>query len=158
LQPDFLPDGGEGGHFLGGPAALVFELFPGGKHFRAGFVAYPLPPDSGSLIQAMQMDQGYLMFIALQGYYWSRLQVTYTGGFWFDTTEDGSGVMPATATPLPAAVKSAWYLQCQHVWKRWDKLGAQIAQNPEGQSALSGLAMVPMAEEFLRPFKRMQMS
>jgi hypothetical protein len=123
-----------------------------------GFVAYPLPPDSGSLIQAMQMDQGYLMFIALQGYYWSRLQVTYTGGFWFDTTEDGSGVMPATATPLPAAVKSAWYLQCQHVWKRWDKLGAQIAQNPEGQSALSGLAMVPMAEEFLRPFMRMQMS
>jgi hypothetical protein len=63
----------------------------------------------GSLIQAMQMDQGYIMFIALQGYYWSRLQVTYTGGYWFDTTEDGSGVMPATATPLPAAVKSAWY-------------------------------------------------
>jgi hypothetical protein len=66
--------------------------------------------------------------------------------------------MPATATPLPAAVKSAWYLQCQHVWKRWDKLGAQIAQNPEGQSALSGLTLVPMTEELLRPFKRMQMS
>ncbi len=123
-----------------------------------GFVAFPLPPDPNSLIQAMQLDQGYIMFIALQGYYWSRLQVTYTGGFWFDTTEDNSGVLPNAATPLPAAVKSAWYLQCQHVWKRWDKLGAQIAQNPEAQSALGGIALIPMAEELLRPFKRMQIT
>ncbi len=123
-----------------------------------GFVSYALPPDPSSLIQAMQMDQGYIMFIALQGYYWSRIQVTYTGGFWFDTTEDGSGVMPAGATPLPAAVKSAWYLQCQHVWKRWDKLGAQIAQNPEGQSALGALGLIPMVEELLRPFKRRQIT
>ena len=118
-----------------------------------GFVGYALPPDASSLIQAMQMDQGYIMFIALQGYYLSRIQVTYTGGFWFDTAEDGSGVMPAGATPLPAAVKSAWYLQCQHVWKRWDKLGAQIAQNPEGQSALGALGLIPMVRNCCGPLR-----
>jgi hypothetical protein len=123
-----------------------------------GFAASPLPPNPGSLIQQMQLDQGYIMFIAIQGCFFSRIQVTYTGGFWFDTTENGSGVMPAGATPLPAAVKSAWYLQCQHVWKRIDKLGAQIAQDPEPQSALDNMELAPMVKQLLRPFKRMQMT
>jgi hypothetical protein len=123
-----------------------------------GFVASALPPDESSLIQQMQPDQGYIMFIAIQGYFFSRIQVTYTGGYWFDTTEDGSGVMPATATALPGAVKTAWYLQCQHLWKRWDKLGAQIAQNPEQQGGLSAVEMIPMVKELLRPFKRMQIT
>jgi hypothetical protein len=125
---------------------------------KDGFLTYPLPPDGSSLIQQMQLDQGYIMFISIQGYYFSRIRITYTGGFWFDTTEDGSGVMPAGATLLPAAVKSAWYLQCQHVWKRWDKLGAQIAQDGEGQSALSAIEVIPLVKELLRPFKRMQIT
>jgi hypothetical protein len=123
-----------------------------------GFVASTLPPDSGSLIQQTQLDQGYIMFISLQGYFFSRIQVTYTGGFWFDTTENGTGVMPPTATLLPAAIKAAWYLQCQHVWKRWDKLGAQIAEDPEKQSALSAVDLIPLVKAMLNPFRRMQIS
>jgi hypothetical protein len=123
-----------------------------------GYVASTLPPDSGSLIQQTQLDTGYIMFISVQGYFFSRIQVTYTGGFWFDTTEDGSGVMPGTATALPAAVKSAWYLQCQQVWKRIDKLGAQIAQDPEKQTALSSMELIPFVEQMLRPFRRMQIT
>jgi hypothetical protein len=123
-----------------------------------GFVASTLPPDSGSLIQQAQLAQGYIMFISVQGYFFSRIQVTYTGGFWFDTTENGTGVMPGTATLLPAAVKAAWYLQCQHVWKRWDKLGAQIAEDPEKQSALSAVDLIPLVKTMLNPFKRMQIT
>jgi hypothetical protein len=123
-----------------------------------GFVASTLPPEASSMIQQTQLDQGYVMFIAIQGYFFSRIQVSYTGGYWFDTTEDGSGVKPATATALPAAVKTAWYLECQEVWKKTDKLGAQIAQNPEGQTAVSGMQLAPLVKELLRPFKRMQMS
>ena len=123
-----------------------------------GYVALPLPPAGSSLIQQMQSDTGYIMFIALQGYFFSRLQITYTGGYWFDTTEDGSGVMPAGATALPAAVKTAWYLQCQEVWKRIDRLGAQIAQDPEKQAALEGMELLPLVKELLRPFKRMQIT
>jgi len=106
----------------------------------------------------MQLDQGYIMFISIQGYYFSRIRITYTGGFWFDTTEDNSGVLPNAATPLPASVKLAWYLQCQNLWKRFDKLGAQIAQNPEQQSALAAAELIPQVKELLRPFKRMQMT
>jgi hypothetical protein len=123
-----------------------------------GFTASALPPDPSSLIQQMQLEQGYIMFISLQGYFFSRIRVTYTGGYWFDTTENGTGVMPGTATALPAAVKSAWYLQCQEVWKRWDKLGAQIAEDPDKQPALEGVELVPLVEQLLRPFKRMQIS
>ena len=66
--------------------------------------------------------------------------------------------MPAGATALPAAVKTAWYLQCQEVWKRIDRLGAQIAQDPEKQAALEGMELLPLVKELLRPFKRMQIT
>jgi hypothetical protein len=59
---------------------------------------------------------------------------------------------------LPAAVKTAWYLQCQHLWKRWDKLGAQIAQDPEGQTSLDKMELTPMVKQLLRPFQRMQIT
>jgi len=123
-----------------------------------GFVASALPPDPSSLIQQAQLEQGYIMFISLQGYFFSRIQVTYTGGYWFDTTENGTGVMPGTARALPAGVKTAWYLQCQQVWKRWDRLGAQIAQDPERQTALDRVELAPMVKQLLNPFKRMQMT
>jgi hypothetical protein len=110
------------------------------------------------LIQAQQLAQGYVMFIAVQGYYWSRLRITYTGGYWFDETEDGSGVMPGTATALPAEVKLAWYLQCQNVWKRWEKLGAGITERPETSGAVGQLALAPAARELLNGYKRMQIT
>ena len=127
-----------------------------------GFVASTLPPDGGSLIQQWDLGKGYLMFISLQGYFFSRISVTYTGGYWFPILDPGEAgypdTQPAGSAPLPAAVLSAWYLQCQHVWKRWDKLGAQIAQDPEKQSALSAMEMIPLVKEMLAPFKRMQMT
>ena len=127
-----------------------------------GFVASPLPPDESSLIQQMQLDQGYIMFIAIQGYFFSRIQVTYTGGYWFPTLEPTDAgypdTQPAGSTLLPAAVKTAWYLQCQQVWKRLDKLGAQIAQNPEGQTSLDSMELTPFVKQLPRPFQRMQMT
>jgi hypothetical protein len=127
-----------------------------------GWVTFPLPPDGSSLIQQMQLDQGYIMFISIQGYYFSRIRITYTGGFWFPMLEPTDAgypdTIPAGATPLPGAVKLAWYLQCQNVWKRFDKLGAQIAQNPEDQSALAATELIPQVKELLRPFKRMQIT
>jgi len=117
-----------------------------------GWVALP------ELIQAQQLDQGYVMFVAVQGYYWSRLRITYTGGFWFDTTEDGSGVMPAGATGLPGDVKLAWYLQCQNVWKRWEKIGAGITERPELSGAVGQLELARAAQELLNGFRRYQIS
>lgn len=107
------------------------------------------------LIQQWNLRIGYISFIALQGYEFSQLMVTYTGGFWFDTTEDGSGVMPAAATPLPADVKFAWYLQCQNVWRQWDKLGNQIAEAPEQQTSAQSLLLAPAVRELLDDHRRL---
>jgi len=127
-----------------------------------GFVPSTLPPDGSSMIQQMQLDQGYIMFVAIQGHFFSRIRVTYTGGYWFPILEPADAgypdTIPAGAFALPAAVKTAWYLQSQHLWRRWDKLGAQIAENPEAQGALSGVDLIPMVKTMLRRFQRMQMS
>jgi hypothetical protein len=129
---------------------------------KDGFVAFPLPPDGASLIQQTQLDQGYIMFISIQGYYFSRIRITYTGGFWFPILEPADAgypdTIPAGAALLPAAVKTAWYLQCQQVWKRLDRLGAQIAQDPEGQTALDSMELTPFVKQLLGPFKRMQIT
>jgi hypothetical protein len=107
------------------------------------------------LIQQWNLQIGYISFIALQGYEFSQLLVTYTGGFWFDTTEDGSGVMPAGATLLPADVKFAWYLQCQNVWRQWDRLGNQIAEAPESQTSGQTLQLAPFVRELLDDHRRL---
>jgi len=121
-----------------------------------GFVAYTLPPDGSSLIQTMELATGYIMFIAVQGYYWSQIQVTYTGGFWFDTTENGTGVMPPTATALPDDLKQAWYLQCAEIWNRRDVLGAGLAQAPEKKNALGSLELLEAVKQLINPYRRMQ--
>jgi|SRR5581483_3445743 len=107
------------------------------------------------LIQQWNLEIGYISFIALQGYEFSQLLITYTGGFWYDTTENGSGVMPGTATLVPADIKLAWYLQCQNVWRQWDKLGNQIAEPPERQTSDQSLQLAPAVRELLDDHRRL---
>jgi len=123
-----------------------------------GWVEFAPPPDGSSLVQQMRLETGYLMFVAIQGYYWSQLRFTYNGGYWYDTTEDGSGVRPAGAQALPGDVKLAWYWQCQHAWKRWDKLGAQIAEDPEKTGAVASYKLTDGVKEMLRRHRRFQIT
>lgn len=127
-----------------------------------GYVSFSLPPDGSALIQSMDLTTGYIMFIALQGYYFSMIRVTYTGGFFFEPLEpQDSGfptAMPATASPLPNDVQLAFFLQCQNIWKRYDKVGAQIAQDPEKQSAIGSLELADAVKQLLRPYVRHQIS
>jgi hypothetical protein len=129
-----------------------------------GWVPYVLPPDGNSLIQVMQLDQGYIMFISIQGYYFSRITCTYNGGYWFDTSDpsdagySGPQTIPPAATPLPSDVQLAWFLACKAVWKRYDPIGAQIAQDPEPQHAMDDLKLPKAAQELLNGYKRYQIS
>lgn len=127
-----------------------------------GWVPFPLPPDGNSLIQVMDLQRGYVNFIAIQGYFFSQLQITYNGGFWWETlepTDEGyPAAQPAGSTALPNDIQLAWFIQCQNVWKRWDKLGVQISQDPEPQSAIEQLQLCDAAKELLRGHIRYQMS
>jgi hypothetical protein len=111
------------------------------------------------LIQQWNLNSGYVSFIALQGYEFSQLLITYQGGFFFETLEPGDpgypSPVPTGATALPNDVLLAWFLQCQNIWRQWDKLGNQIADNPEGQTSAQNIKLAAAVKEMLDPHRRL---
>lgn len=115
-----------------------------------------------STIMQMRESSGMIAFGGTLSSYFSTLRVTYTGGYWYDTIEDGSGSLPNGATKLPDDLKLAWYLQCRAVWQSIDKLGAQLAQAGSGPgavtNALGELGLVPEVKSVLSSYFRFQMT
>ena len=92
------------------------------------------------------------------GLYYEQVRFTYTGGFWWDTSEDNSGTLPTGANLIPNDLKYAWLLQCELTWKMRDKLGTQIADS-DGKNRgptyqLSDLDLAPQVRQMIEPFKR----
>jgi hypothetical protein len=111
---------------------------------------------AGELIRYRDDESGLLWFSTNQADdRESMLRVTYTGGHWFDDTENETGDMPAGAAALPDDVKLAWLLQCQHVWNERDKFGAAITDKAGQQSKLSALALVPEVLDILKSYRRL---
>lgn len=81
----------------------------------------------------------------------NQIRVTYTGGLWWDTTEDASGTLPAGATALPDSLRTAWLLQCEHVWGRRDKLGLSITRTEDKPApGLADLDLIPLVQSMLK--------
>jgi hypothetical protein len=101
---------------------------------------------------------GLVDFGAVQGDHATRLRITYTGGYWYDTTEDATGVQPVGSTALPAHVRAAWLLQCEKVWEVIDPLGTGIAKGGSNVQlvglSLAGLELIPGVKQMLMPEKR----
>jgi hypothetical protein len=101
---------------------------------------------------------GLIQFGFVVGIQWTQVRITYTGGYWYDTTEDASGVQPVGSSLLPHDLKLAWLLQCQEIWNSRDKLGTGIAQKPTDQPKMDGLDLIPQVKSILQGFKRYQMT
>jgi hypothetical protein len=103
---------------------------------------------------------GIIKFGSTQGTHLSQMRLTYSGGYWFDTTEDGSGVMPAGATLLPEDVKLAWFIQCAEVWNKKDKLGKNITKDDATfvSQLLMSLDFVPQVKAILNGHVRYQLT
>lgn len=102
---------------------------------------------------------GILQFGAMQGIYLARLRVTYTGGFWFDASEDATDVQPVGSTALPGDLKEAWYLQCREVWNKIDRQGRNVAEGEVTtfvSQMLMQLNFVPQVEGILKSYVRYQ--
>ena len=96
-------------------------------------------PESGAVYFASPLDV-------------AQIRVTYTGGFWWDTSEDASGTLPGGATALPAEILSAWHMQVEKIWNAKDKLGTQIAKEPTsagGTAALTSADLSPAVRQML---------
>lgn len=111
---------------------------------------------------ANQLDlAGLLFFASLLGTELSQIRVTYTGGYWFDMTEDSTGVMPGAATLLPKDLRMAWYLQCREVWNKIDRLGTGIVSGENAtfvSQMLMNLDLLPAVKGLLQKYVRYQMT
>lgn len=100
---------------------------------------------------------GQIQFGTVLGVEMSKVKVTYTGGYWFDSTEDGTGVQPAGATVLPQDVKLAWFIQCREIWGK-DPLRTGISNKPTDPVSFTETEFVPQVTMILDRYKRYQMT
>jgi len=93
------------------------------------------------------------------GVYTSLVRITYDGGYWYDTTEDGTGTQPSGSTALPDDLQQAWLMQCQHAWSKMDRLGKTVQNDPAayGAAALAGIDMLPAVDKILSHYIRYAM-
>ncbi|HTI72900.1 MAG TPA: hypothetical protein VMF06_23205 [Candidatus Limnocylindria bacterium] len=118
------------------------------------YVAQPLT----DFLLEQRNSAGLLGFTALQGVRGSMIRITYTGGYWYDTTEDNTGVQPVGSERVPDDLKLAWLLWCQEVFNKRDKLGISVSTAPGEQVVIPPLEMPPAIREKIKPYRRFQLS
>jgi hypothetical protein len=109
------------------------------------------------VIEQCNEDTGLVLFTGTVGTDRDALRLTYTGGYWVDESEDGSGTPPAGAVAAPEDLVWAWALQCEHVWSRRDKLGAGLVQQAGKGAALENVELLPVVREVLARYRRLAM-
>ena len=81
----------------------------------------------------------------------ATIRATFTGGYWFDTTENNSGSLPSGATAVPAKLLAAWKLQCGAVWARTDTDAQKAGLASGNLNALNALInetkLLPVVEQ-----------
>lgn len=107
-----------------------------------------------TVIANQDLTSGWIYFGYALGDYSALIKVTYTGGYYYDTTEDGTGTQPSAATAVPDDLKLAWLLQCEHIWSMRDKLGITVGDAPGKQSAVDQLQLIPEVRRILQGYIR----
>lgn len=107
--------------------------------------------EQASLIQNRDDSTGLVVFSARPGCWNQFVRVTYTGGYWFNTSED-EFPMPDGATALPEDVRLAWINQCRAVWSAVDKQGIQLPERERLESQT--FELLPGVKELLNPHRR----
>lgn len=101
-----------------------------------------------------------------------QVRVTWTGGYWFETLEPDDAGYPSAVPALiagctalqpakfllPDEVRTAWLMQSREIWSKLDKLGAGLADKPDGQSATAALEMTPLVKRMMNGYIRYQLT
>lgn len=114
-----------------------------------------------SVLQDYNPESGLIQFGNTMGSAIDRVRVTYTGGYWYDTTEDGTGTLPQGAATIPADVVEAWLIQCKEAFNTIDPLGLGIgaaATDNDPAKKLTELKLVPQVKSMLAGHVRYQLS
>jgi hypothetical protein len=112
-----------------------------------------------SVTDTLALDSGVLLLTGDLGTKRDQLRVTYTGGYWYDTTDDDTGTQPSGSTLLPHDIKHAWLQQCQHVWSKRQDLGLDhVISDPVQRTTFNEMDFTPMVKGALEPYRRLMMT
>jgi hypothetical protein len=115
-----------------------------------------------SIVINREDANGYVYWGAFLGPHYGRIKFTYTGGYWWDITEENNDTLPTGATALPEDLKLAWILQCRVAWQAIDKLGKDIVTTGSSSQfvsgTLAGLELNAQAKTILDSYRRFQMT
>lgn len=100
------------------------------------------------LILTRNDPAGYVYWGSTFSHY-AVFRLTYTGGYWWDITEDASDSLPSGATALPDDLKLAWLLQCEDLWRKKDRLGISIATAPNQAAPIPTMELSPQVKALL---------
>lgn len=133
-------------------------------------------------------ETGQLNFGYLLGPAPLQVRATYTGGYWYQTIEEGApgylvcndqtdagypAALPASiqGSPnlnppgiepfkflLPYDLRLAWLTQCRRVWDSFDKLGLGLTDKPGAQTSVSEVSIAPEVRSTLERYVRYQAS
>jgi hypothetical protein len=98
-------------------------------------------------------ESGLIDFAAALGSTAMILRVTFTGGYWFDETEDGSGTAPTGSIPLPGDLLYAWLDQCAFLFERRNKLGLEKLTHA-GTFTVNPVDLLPHVRAVLANYRR----
>jgi len=98
-------------------------------------------------------ESGLIDFAEAIGTRDMQLRVTYTGGYWWDETEDASGTFPTGAYPLPPDLQYAWLDQSAFLFERRNKLGLEKITH-DGSFSISPADLLPHVRAILAPYRR----
>lgn len=148
--------------FRGGTDLVLLARYPVETVASIGLksVGESIFTTQATVVDTFALDSGVLLLTGSIGSERDQLRVTYTGGYWYDTSDDDTGVMPAEATLLPADVKMTWLMECQHAWQSRDALGIQHAGQDGGallNTRLGILELSPMSKAALEPYQRLML-
>jgi hypothetical protein len=79
---------------------------------------------------------GMIDFGAIIGDGRTRVRVTYTGGYWWDTSEDESEAQPSGSTALPSELQMLFWMQAKHYWQANDPMRIAMGMEPGKRNEL----------------------
>ena len=106
-------------------------------------------------IERTDLAAGLIFFDSPPGTQHDQVTITFTGGYWWDTTEDASGTQPSGSAALPADLLMAFHLQMKAVVEAQNLFNTAAAGSSKDKAVGLTLDLIPAVKEVLNGYRRM---
>lgn len=107
-------------------------------------------------IERTDLAAGLIFFDSTPGTQHDQIAITFTGGYWWDTTEDESGTQPSGSTALPADLLMAFILQMKSVTEAANLFSTAAVTSGKDKPATASLSLdlIPAVKQVLDAYRR----